>query len=399
MTLNIKKIREDFPVFKKIINGKPIIYMDSACVSLKPIQVIDAINKYYNEFPACGGRSEHRFGKKVTEEVNNARRIVQNFLNAKKLNEIIFTKNSTEGINLITNSLNLQEGDVVLTSGKEHNSVLLPIQLLKEKGVEHKIFKFGDIEDFKKKLTEEVKFVSTAHISNLDGTINPIEEIIELSHRNNSLVLVDAAQSAGHKKINVRGLNVDFLVFSGHKVFGPSGTGVLYGKLDLLKKLKPFIIGGNTVKDSTYESYELEDIPERFEAGLQDYAGIIGLGEAIKYLMGIGINNIEKHEYQLNKLVSQALMEMGIEILGDFDPEKRSAIISFNIKGMDFHEVAGILNESANIMIRSGRHCVHSWFNANNIEGSARISLSVYNTEEECEILISEIKKLCSLLG
>jgi len=398
MTLNIQKIREDFPIYKKLINGKPISYMDSACVSLKPIQVIDAINKYYNEFPACGGRSEHSFGKKVTGAVNNARKIIQNFLNAKKVNEIIFTKNSTEGINLITNSLNLQEGDVVLTSDKEHNSVLLPIQLLKEKGIKHKIFKFGDIDDFEEKLTKDVKLVSTAHISNLDGTINPIEEIISLSHENNSLVLIDAAQSAGHNKINVRKLNVDFLVFSGHKVFGPSGTGILYGKLDLLKELKPFIIGGNTVKDSTYKNYEIEDVPERFEAGLQDYAGIIGLGEAIKYLENIGINNIEMHEYQLNKLISQAFMELGIEILGDLDPEKRSAIISFNIKGMDFHEVAGILNESSNIMIRSGRHCVHSWFNANNIEGSARISLSVYNTEEECEVLIKEIKKIKNLI-
>lgn len=396
--MNIQKIREDFPIYKKLINGKPIIYMDSACVSLKPSCVVDAVNKYYNEFPACGGRSEHRLGKKVSEEVHKVRKIIQGFLNAKKTNEIIFTKNSTEGINLITNSLNLQEGDVVLTSDKEHNSVLLPIQLLKEKKIEHRIFKFGDVDDFRNKLTKEVKLVSTAHISNLDGTINPIEEIIELSHRNNSLVLIDAAQSAGHRKLNVRKLDVDFLVFSGHKVFGPSGTGVLYGKFNLLKELKPFIIGGNTVKDSTYENYEIEDVPERFEAGLQDYAGIIGLGEAIKYLENIGINNIEMHEHNLNKLISEAFMELGIEILGDLDPEKRSGIISFNIKGMDFHEVAGILNESSNIMIRSGRHCVHSWFNANNIEGCARISLSIYNTKEECEILIKEIKKIKSLI-
>ena len=397
MTLNIQKIREDFPVFKKTINGKPIIYMDSACVSLKPIRVIDAINKYYNEFPSCGGRSEHRFGGKVTEEVNNARKIIQNFLNAKKAKEIIFTKNSTEGINIITNSLNFQEGDIVLTSDKEHNSVLLPIQLLKEKGIKHKIFKFGDIEDFRKKLTKEVKFVTTAHISNLDGTINPIEEIIDLSHENNSLVLIDAAQSAGHRKINVRALDVDFLVFSGHKIFGPSGTGVLYGKLDLLKKLKPFILGGSTVKDSTYENYEIEDVPERFEAGLQDYAGIIGLGEAIKYLINIGIENIKAHEEKLNKLISEEFIELGIEILGGENFKERSSIISFNIKGIHPHEVAGILNES-DIMIRSGRHCVHSWFNANNIEGSARISLSVYNTEEECEKLIEEVKKIKNLI-
>jgi len=272
--------------------------------------------------------------------------------------------------------------------------VLLPVQLLKEKGIEHLIFKFGDIEDFKNKLTKKVKLVSTAHISNLDGTANPIEEIIKLSHKNDSLVLIDAAQSAGHRKLNVRKLDVDFLVFSGHKIFGPSGTGVLYGKLDLLKKLKPFIIGGSTVKESTYGDYEIEDVPERFEAGLQNYAGIIGLGEAIKYLTKIGIENIEGHEQELNKLISREFVKMGIEILGSPSPEERSSIISFNIPGINFHEVAGILDESANIMIRSGRHCVHSWFNANNVEGSARISLSVYNTEEECKRLIEEIRKI-----
>jgi len=395
--MNISEIRRDFPIFNKQINGNPIIYMDSACVSLKPTQVINAINRYYNEFPACGGRSEHRLGKKVTEEVHNARKIIQKFLSAKRINEIIFTKNSTEGINMVINSLNLQEGDVVLTSDKEHNSVLLPCQALRKQGVEYRTFKFGDIEDFKNKLTEEVRFVSTAHISNLDGTINPIEEIIKLSHKNKSLVLIDAAQSAGHKKLNVRKLNVDFLVFSGHKVFGPSGTGILYGKLDLLKNLKPLMIGGSTVKNSTYENYEIEDIPERFEAGLQNYAGIIGLGEAIKYLQKIGLKNIEMHEYQLNRLLSQELSDFGVEILGGLDPEKRSSIISFNIKGMHPHEISGILNES-NIMIRSGRHCVHSWFNANNLEGSARISLSVYNTEEECKRLIEEIKKIKNLI-
>jgi cysteine desulfurase/selenocysteine lyase len=202
--MNINEIRKDFPILKKQLNGMPIVYMDSACVSLKPIPVINAINKYYNEFPVCGGRSEHKLGEKVTEEVQNARKTIQKFLNAKKVNEIIFTKNSTEGINLVINSLNLVEGDVVLTSDKEHNSVLLPIQLLKEKGIKYKIFKFGDIADFKEKLTKDVKFVATAHISNLDGTINPFKEIIKLTHKNKGLVLIDDAQSAGHKKINVK---------------------------------------------------------------------------------------------------------------------------------------------------------------------------------------------------
>lgn len=397
--MNLLDLRKDFPIFNKEINGRPVIYMDSACVTLKPTQVIRAINRYYNEFPACGGRSEHKLGKQVSEEVFNVRKIVKDFLGAKRVNEIVFMKNSTEGINLVVGSFCFEKGDVVLVSDKEHNSVLLPCQLLKEKGVELRIFKFGDIEDFKEKLTKDVRFVATAHISNMDGTINPIEEIVKLAHENKSLVLVDAAQSAGHRKLDVRKLDVDFLVFSGHKVFGPSGTGILYGKLDLLKKLKPFVMGGSTVKESTYEDYEIEDVPERFEAGLQNYAGIIGLGEAIKYLDSVGLENIERHECALNELISKEFVELGIDILGGDDFLKRSSIISFNIEGINFHEVAGILNEGSNVMIRSGRHCVHSWFNANGVEGSARISLSVYNTEEECRVLIEEIKKIKSLVS
>ena len=391
-------LRKDFPIFNKEITGRPVIYMDSACVTLKPVQVIRAINRYYNEFPACGGRSEHMLGRRVSQEVSNVRKIVKEFLGAKKVDEIIFMKNSTEGINLVVGSLVFKKGDIVLVSDKEHNSVLLPCQLLKEKGVELRIFKFGDIEDFKEKLTKEVRLVATAHISNLDGTINPIKEIVKLAHKNKSLILVDAAQSAGHRKLDVRKLDVDFLVFSGHKIFGPSGTGILYGKLDLLKNLKPFIMGGGTVKESTYEDYEIEDVPGRFETGLQNYAGIIGLGEAIRYLEDIGFDNIERHECRLNELISKAFLELGIDILGGDDAKARSSIISFNIEGMNFHEVAGILNEGSNVMIRSGRHCVHSWFNANGLDGSARISLSVYNTEEECRVLIEEIKEIRNLV-
>lgn len=395
--MNIQKIREDFPIFKRLINGKPIIYMDSACVTLRPIQVINAINKYYKEFPACAGRSMHTLGKEVTQEVYNSRRTIQKFINAKKTNEIIFTKNTTESINLVANSLNLKEGDTVLTSDKEHNSGLLPFQLLKRNGIKHKIFKFSDLNDFQNKLNKDVKLVSTVHTSNLDGTSNPIKEIIKRAHENNSLVLIDGAQSVPHKEINLRKLDVDFLAFSGHKMLGPSGTGVLYGKIDLLEKLNPFIIGGDTVKNSTYDSYEAEEIPERFEAGLQNYAGIIGFAEAVKYLTKVGLRNIAVHEQQLNKFISDEFVNLGIDIIGDLNSEKRSGIISFNIKGIDPHGVAGILNESSNIMIRSGMHCVHSWFNAHNLKGSARVSLYLYNTKEECETLIDEIKKIIKL--
>jgi len=395
--MNIDKIREDFQILKKELNEKPIVYLDSACVTLKPKQVIDALNKYYNEFPACGERSNHKLGKRVTEEVEKSREVVKKFINARKSNEIIFTKNTTEGINLILNSIELKKGDIILTSDKEHNSILLPVQLLKNKGIEHRIFKFGDINDFKSKLDKDIKLIVTAHISNLDGTINPIEEIINLSHKNKSLILVDAAQSILHVKINVKKMDIDFLAFSGHKIFGPSGTGVLYGKYDLLNKLKPFIFGGGTVKDSTYEDYVIENIPQRFEAGLQDYAGIIGLGEAIKYFQGLGIEGVEDYIEDLNKIITQEFLKLGIKILGEEDYKKRKGIISFNIKGVNNKEIAEILNQN-NIFIRAGMHCVHSWFNSNKIDGSARISLSVYNTEEDCRKVIEEIKKIKSLI-
>lgn len=372
----------------------PIIYMDSACVTLKPIQVIEAMSCYYKEFPACAGRSNHSFGRKVTQEINQARITVQKFINAKNSKEIIFTRNTTEGINLIANSLKLKKGDAVLTSDKEHNSVLIPFQLLKNKGINHKIFKFGDLNDFREKLTNDVRLVSTAITSNLDGTSQPIDEMIRLVHKNNGLILLDGAQAVPHKEIDVKKLDVDFLAFSGHKMLGPSGIGVLYGKFHLLENLNNFIMGGETVKNSTFENFEIEDIPERFEAGLQNYSGIIGLAEAIRYLQKIGMRNIEKHEQELNQYLSKKFLDMGISILGDADPKKRSGIISFNIKKMHPHEIAGIINESANIMIRSGMHCVHSWFNANNINGSARISLYMYNTKEECDLLVNELKKI-----
>ena len=397
MALNGDRIREDFPVFRKRVNGRPVIYMDSACLTFCPRQVIEVVRRYYEEFPACGGRSDHSFGREVARAVDLSRRAVQKFINAKKHREIVFTKNTTESINLIANAFPFREGDSVLTSDKEHNSCLLPFQLLKRRGINHKIFRFGDIEDFRDKLTPDVRLVSVVHVSNFDGTGNPLAEIVKAAHKNGSLVLVDGAQSVPHREIDVRKLDVDFLAFSGHKMLGPNATGVLYGKLDLLERLEPFVIGGDTVVNSTYDSYEREDIPERFEAGLQNYAGIIGLAESVAYLSGIGLKNIEEHERKLNTYLSAEFERLGIEILGDPDPAKRGGIVSFSVRGIDHHEIAGILNESANIMIRSGMHCVHSWCNARNIPGSARISLYIYNTEEECAVVVDEMKKLCRL--
>lgn len=404
MALNIEKIRQDFPVLAK---PKPPIYFDNACVTLKPKQVIAAINRYYNEFPACGGRSLHRMGRMVTEEVEKARVAVQKFFGAKNPKEIVFTKNTTEGINLVAHSLGLKAGDTVLTTDKEHNSNLLPWQVLaKEKGIRHIIVPSRpdntfDLLAFAKALeNKNVKLVSMVHTSNLDGVTIPAKEIIEHAHDAGALVLLDAAQSAPHREIDVRKLDVDFLACSGHKMLGPSGTGILYGKYHLLEQLSPFMVGGDTVIDTTYTSATMEKPPERFEAGLQDYAGIIGLAEAARYLSAVGLKNIAAHEVELNKRITEGTKNVaGLKIIGPVDPALRSGIFSFNIAGMDPHDIAMLLDRSANIAIRSGAHCVHSWFNAHGIKGSARASMYLYNTPAECDMFVSELAKIAKFIS
>ncbi|MBW2969533.1 cysteine desulfurase [Candidatus Woesearchaeota archaeon] len=388
--MNVKKLRDDFPVFQK-----KVVYFDNACMTFKPRQVIAALNSYYTEFPACGERSEHQLGKIVTEKVEEARRIVARFINAAP-EEIIFTKNTTEAINLVAHGLDLKKDDVVLTTDKEHNSNLLPWRRFKHEYVKSKADNTFDLDAFEKKV-KGAKLVAMGHTSNLDGVSIPAEEIIDIAHKHGALVLLDGAQSVPHKGIDVRKLDVDFLAFSGHKMCGPTGTGVLYGKLSLLEKLKPFIVGGGTVKNSWYDKEEWEGVPHRFEAGLQDYAGIIGLGEACKYLQSVGMKNIERHELELNKKMTDALAGE-VNLIGPKDPALRSGIFSFNIEGMDMHEIAGILDNSAGIAVRAGNHCVHSWFNAHNLKGSVRASVYFYNTLDEVERFVDEVKKILKFL-
>jgi cysteine desulfurase / selenocysteine lyase len=389
--MDLEKIRNDFPS----INGN--IYLDSACMALKPRQVIEKINEYYNKYPGCGGRSIHKFGNRVSDEFDNARVTLKKFLGAKYKEEIIFSKNTTESINLVAYGYNLNENDKVVISDKEHNSNLLPWQLLKErKKINLEIVETDengilDLEDLKDKV-RNAKLMSIVYSSNIDGVTNPIEKIVKICKKEGCKIMLDGAQAVPHKKINVRKLGIDFMAFSGHKMLGPTGTGVLYGKKEELEKLNSFIIGGDTVKDTTYDSYILEDLPMRFEGGLQDYAGIIGLGEAAKYLMKSNRENIEKHEIELNTILTDELKDK-VEMLGPESAKERGGIFSFNINKMDAHHVAMILDEQG-IMIRSGMHCVHSWFNARNINGSARASLYMYNNEEEIKKLIEKLKPL-----
>lgn len=398
--MNVDKIREDFPVLRRMINNKPVIYFDSACMSLRPKQVIDAMDEYYEKYPACAGRSVHKFGNEVTEKYRQARETISKFIGAKKTGEIIFTKNTTEGINLLSHSLGLGKGDIVLTTDREHNSNLLPWQVLSKKGVKHKIVYSNsdmsfDIESFEKSMDKNVKLVSMVHTSNLDGYTIPAEEIVKIAHDYGALVLLDGAQSVPHKPVNVKKLDADFLVFSGHKMLGPSGTGVLYGKHHLLENMEPFMTGGDTVSSSTYDSFSLLKPPEKFEAGLQNYAGAMGLAAASRYLEKIGMSNIERHEEELGRFIRDGISGVeGLEMIGHVG---EGGIVSFSVKGMNVHDIAIMLDETKNIMIRSGQHCVHSWFNAHGIEGSARASLYLYNTKEEAEIFVGQLEKVTQL--
>jgi cysteine desulfurase / selenocysteine lyase len=379
--MNVEKIRESFPILKK-----GVIYLDSACVSLRPKQVIDKINEYYNEYPSCAGRSVHKFGLKLDKEVDDSRKEIQKFIGAKKSSEIIFSKNTTESINLIANSFKF---DKVLLTDREHNSNLIPWNR----------FKFGILkskEDFSfdlDKFSEVVKdydFVSFVYTSNFDGYTLPVKEIVRIAHENNAKVHFDAAQAAPHKEIDVRKLGVDFLTFSGHKMLGPSGIGALYAKEEILEDMKPFLIGGETVIDSNYDGYVLEKLPNRFEAGLQNYAGILGFGEAVRFLKKVGMSDIEEHEKKLVKEVDSS----NLELVGNTGER---GVFNFNVPGIDFHEFAGLLDNSRNIMVRSGMHCAHSWYNAQNIKGSVRASFYLYNTSEEVKIFNETLEKIRKL--
>ncbi len=403
MPLNPDSIRKDFPVLQQRRNGHQLVYFDNACMSLRPEQVVSKIVEYYHDYPGCGGRSYHHISRKTTEEMEHARAEVQRFINAKKPEEIVFTKNTTEGLNLVYNSLPLKKGDAIITTDKEHNSNLLPAQMLvKNKGAVHIVaptasaefpeFPLDKLSELLSK-SKNVRLVSMVGTSNLDGTTLPVREIAKLAHESSALLMIDGAQYVPHHETDVRRLGVDFLAFSGHKMMGPSGTGVLYGREELLNGLPPFLTGGETVTDSTYTTAQFEKAPHRFEAGLQNYAGIIGLGEAVRYLQKAGLGSIAAHELAINKRITEALLpEKQLTLVGPARPELRGSIFSFNIEGMSSHDVAMILDSSKNIAIRSGAHCVHSWFNAHNLKGCARASFYAYNTLEETDTFVEAVR-------
>ena len=371
-------------------------------MALKPRQVIAALTHYYEDFPGCHGRNFHHFGRRTTKAVDTAREQVQRFLGAAESAEIIFLRNVTEGLNLLAGCLELGPGDAVITTGMEHNSNLLPWQrAARSRGFTHLVVPLTPEGELDKELFEraldaaQVKLVCTFHTSNVTGVTLPAEWIVDQAHRRGALVAFDAAQAVPHRPVDVRRLGADFYVFSFYKMMGPTGIAALYGRRQLLERLVPPIVGGEGIIDSTYQSYTPADLPDRFESGLQHYAGIIGAAAAIRTIERIGWRSMQPHIRSLNARLSQALEDIdGVSLIGPRSPDKRGSIVNFRITGLDSLEVAQVLSHSDNIMIRAGKHCAHSWYNANGMPDSLRASMYVYNTVEEMDLLARRIGEM-----
>ncbi|MEM2890936.1 MAG: cysteine desulfurase [Thermoplasmata archaeon] len=396
-----KKIRPDFPVLGMDIEGKPPIYFDNACQTLRPRQVTEAVREYYDSFPACAGRSVHKLATEVSLRCDAVRARVAEFFNAESPHEIAFMKNTTEGCNTVILCSGLKKGDEIVTTDYEHNSIHVPVLRAVELfGVKHKIVRSShegvfDIEAFERVLSKRTALVAMCLTSNVTGFTLPAREVVQLAHSVGAKVLFDAAQAAPSRRIDVRALGVDYLAASAHKMCGPSGVGLFYCRAELAERLRPMMYGGHGVTDTTYDSYDLLPAPERFETGLQNYSGIVGTGAAIDYISRIGLEEIQAHEVALNRRITRRLMSVaGVSIVGPEDPNLRSGIFSFNIDGLSPHDVAMIMDNSRNIMMRSGMHCCHPFFHARKIEGCARASVYIYNTAEEADIFSEAVADL-----
>ncbi|MEJ5166185.1 MAG: SufS family cysteine desulfurase [Thermoanaerobaculia bacterium] len=405
--MELAEIRKDFPILKRKINGHKLIYFDNAATTQKPVQVIKAIEKYYREKNANIHRGVHTLSQEATFLYEEAHKVVSSFINSKKWEEVIFVRNTTEALNLIAYTLGrgyLNEGDLVLTTKLDHHSNILPWLLLKEQKkirVELvEITKEGilDLEDLENKLKKGPKVLALSHISNITGWISPLKEIVKKAHREGAVVVADGAQAAAHIPVDVQELDVDFYAFSGHKMLGPMGIGVLYGKENLLSKLPPFLSGGDMLETLSLSSKTcqlcLKTLPWKYEAGTSNVEGAIGLMEAIKYIKKTGFDLILKEEKKLLKFTLENLKEMkNVEIYGPEDLENRIAVIPFNLKGFSSNEVASVLDQYG-IAIRSGYHCAQPFHEALNIPSSARVSFYIYNTTEEVKKFLKVLKKL-----
>jgi cysteine desulfurase/selenocysteine lyase len=409
--LDVKKIRFDFPILNRKINGKPLIYFDNAATSQTPRQVIDAIKNYYEQHNANVHRGVYKLSEEATEAFEAARKKIANFVNAGDSRQIIFTRNATEGINLVAYAWgrkNIKEGDEILLTQMEHHSNHVPWQILaKEVGAKLKfipINESGELRinnsELEKYLSPKTKLVAITHVSNVLGTINPVKIIIEKAHafNTNIKILVDGAQAVPHLPVSILNINPDFYVFTGHKMLGPTGIGVLYGKMELLEEMEPFLAGGEMILEVGWETSTWNYLPWKFEAGTPDISGAIALGAAVDYLTNLGMKNVQEHERQLTSYALEKLSNVkSLVIYGPRDPERCSGVISFNIiksgeVAIHPHDLASIL-DTQGIAVRSGQHCAQPLMKVLGVEATARVSFYIYNTKEEIDELAPALEK------
>ncbi|GAA6768951.1 aminotransferase class V-fold PLP-dependent enzyme [Flavobacterium johnsoniae] len=403
--LDIQKIRADFPILSQTVNGKPLVYFDNGATSQKPQVVIDAEVKYYNEINANIHRGVHTLSQLATDAYEISRGKVKDHINAKHAHEVLFTSGTTHGINLVANGFAsiLKPGDEVVVSSLEHHSNIVPWQMLCEKtGAVLKVIPINDngeliIEEFDKLLSDKTKIVTVNHISNALGVINPIKYIIDKAHAVGAAVLIDGAQAVPHLKPDVQELDCDFYAFSGHKMCGPTGTGILYGKEAWLNKLPPYQGGGEMIKEVTFEKTTYADLPHKFEAGTPNIAGGIVLGTAIDYLNEIGFDKIHEYENELLEHATKRLNEIeGIRIYGN--TKNKASVVSFNIDGIHPYDVGSIIDKLG-IAVRTGHHCAQPIMNFFCIPGTIRASFSFYNTKEEIDQMVDAVKKAQTMLS
>lgn len=403
---SIDSVRADFPILSRKVNGKPLIYLDNGATAQKPQVVIDELENYYTSQNANIHRGVHTLSQEITTKYEHARATIQMHLNAKYVHEIIFTKGTTESINTIASSFGkkyISKGDEVIISAMEHHSNILPWQVLcEEKGAVLKVIPINDagellMEEYKKLLTDKTKIIAVTHVSNTLGTVNPVKEIIALAHAKNIPVLIDGAQSVPHMTVDVQALDADFYVFSGHKLFGPTGTGVLYGKEKWLNELPPYQVGGGTIKTVTFEKTEYADLPLKFEAGTPNIEGGLGLAAAIDYVNKIGLEKIAAYEHELLDYATNALNKIeGVKIIGN--AKNKASVISFVVDGLHPFDIGTILDQLG-IAVRTGHHCTQPLMQHYGIKGTVRASFAFYNTFEEVDIFIKGVERAIKMLN
>lgn len=401
MSFSVDEIRKDFPILTREVYGKPLVYLDNAATTQKPRCVIDAISDEYCSVNANVHRGVHFLSQQATQLHEDAREVVRNFINARSTAEIVFTRGTTESLNLVASSFGeafLKEGDEVIVSEMEHHSNIVPWQLLRDKkGIVLKVIPIDDcgrlkLEALEALLTPRTRLVSVAHVSNVLATVNPVKRIAEMVHAHGALLLVDGAQSVPHIKVDVQELDCDFYVFSGHKVYGPTGVGVLYGKESLLDRMPPYQGGGEMIARVTFEKTTYERLPYKFEAGTPDYVGTHALAVALQYVSHIGMETIAAHEHALTQLAMEQMRGIkGMQLYGE--TEDKGAVVAFNIEGIH-HLDLGTLLDRLGIAIRTGHHCAQPLMQHYGVEGMARASFALYNTKAEVEALVAGIERV-----